>query len=406
MEQYQYDNQSMNQDSNRKPDNKGKRSHLIGTIVLSAVIGLIGGCVGSGIVNAISGRVVIQKADTGSSSGEDSGTGSDATEVVAEISPTVVSITTEKMEFSQFWFGTQVSSGAGSGVIISEDGYILTCAHVISGADTITVSTEAGDEYEASVVGSYEDGDIAVLKIEAEGLQAAVLGDSSKVQAGETVYAVGNPGGTLSGTVTDGIISAIERTITVTTENSGQATGGQSGEKTISLEVMQTSAAVSPGNSGGGLFNSNGELIGIVNAKSSGDSQEGLGFAIPVNTAQEIAQSLINDGTYEAPAKEEESGNKAVLNITVTELDMASAQASGQQPGVYVQDVEEGGASDGFLQAKDRIISLEDAVVTTTEELAGELEKYNPGDTVSVSVERDGRQVSVEIILAESTQTS
>ena len=181
---------------------------------------------------------------------------------------------------------------------------------MISGADTITVTTTDGTEYEASVVGSYEDGDIAVLKIEAEGPEAAVLGDSSQVQTGETVYAVGNPGGTLSGTVTDGIISATERTITVSIESSSQSYGGQTVEKTISLDVMQTSVAVSPGNSGGGLFNSSGELIGIVNAKSSGESQEGLGFAIPINTAQEIVASLINNGTYEAPAGEDRTENR------------------------------------------------------------------------------------------------
>ena len=168
------------------------------------------GCLGAYLANEQAGRVVIQKVETTSSDSADS-SGTSAVDVVAAISPTVVSITTEKMEVSQFWFGTQISSG----VIVSEDGYTLACAHVISGADNILVTTSDGMEYTAEVVGSYEDGDIAVLKIEAEGLQAAVLGDSDTVQTGETVYAAGNPGGTLSGTVTDGIISATDRTISV-----------------------------------------------------------------------------------------------------------------------------------------------------------------------------------------------
>lgn len=141
----------------------------------AAVISLACSCLGSYLANEQAGRVVIQKVET-TSSDSANGDGNSAVDVVAAISPTVVSITTEKMEVSQFWFGTQVSSGAGSGVIISEDGYILTCAHVISGADNILVTTSDGTEYTATVVGSYEDGDIAVLKIEAEGLQAAVLG--------------------------------------------------------------------------------------------------------------------------------------------------------------------------------------------------------------------------------------
>ena len=141
----------------------------------AAVISLACSCLGSYLANEQAGRVVIQKVET-TSSDSANGDGNSAVDVVAAISPTVVSITTEKMEVSQFWFGTQVSSGAGSGVIISEDGYILTCAHVISGADNILDTTSDGTEYTATVVGSYEDGDIAVLKIEAEGLQAAVLG--------------------------------------------------------------------------------------------------------------------------------------------------------------------------------------------------------------------------------------
>ena len=325
------------------------------------------------------------------------------TEVAAKISPSVVSITTEQMEVGQFWFGPQVVSGAGSGVIISEDGYILTCAHVVSGADTITVILPDGTEYPGTVTGMYEEGDIAVVKIEATGLPAAVIGDSDQVQLGETVYAVGNPGGTLSGTITDGIISSVDRTINVSleeTSNYGWNTG-----RTVSLEVLQTSAAVSPGNSGGGLFNSRGELIGIVNAKSSGSSQEGLGFAIPVNRAMEIGESLINDGTYTDP-NANMSDNDAILEITVTEINQASGRMQGVTPGVYVYEVQEGGASDGKLQVNDRMISVDGTIINTLEDLSDLLSEHQPGDTVSVSVERGGQMVTVDIVLAENTSRS
>ena len=372
---------------------------------------------GAYLANQEAGKVVIQSAapaetegagDSGDTAAEAQNTAEtngalSGTEVAAKISPSVVSITTEQMEVGQFWFGPQVVSGAGSGVIISEDGYILTCAHVVSGADTITVILPDGTEYPGTVTGMYEEGDIAVVKIEATGLPAAVIGDSDQVQLGETVYAVGNPGGTLSGTITDGIISSVDRTINVSLEETS-GYGWNTG-RTVSLEVLQTSAAVSPGNSGGGLFNSRGELIGIVNAKSSGSSQEGLGFAIPVNRAMEIGESLINDGTYTDP-NANMSDNDAILEITVTEINQASGRMQGVTPGVYVYEVQEGGASDGKLQVNDRMISVDGTIINTLEDLSDLLSEHQPGDTVSVSVERGGQMVTVDIVLAENTSRS
>lgn len=322
-----------------------------------------------------------------------------AVETAKVISPTVVSITTEKMTVNHFWFGPQISSGAGSGVIISEDGYILTCAHVVSGANSISVTTSDGVGFTASVVGSYEDGDIAVLKIEAEGLQAAVLGDSDKIRLAETVYAVGNPGGTLGGSITDGIISATSRTISITLEADVSPYGFAVNNRTISLDVLQTNAAVSPGNSGGGLFNANGELIGIVNAKSSGENQEGLGFAIPVNTAQEIAVALINEGNY-TPPNAVEGGNGAVLEIAVVEINPATAHMNNRESGVYVQSVKENGVSGGKLEVNDRLISINGYMIRTTEELSVQLAEYNPGDSVKLTVDRSGHLVEMEVTLA------
>ncbi|MGM9952194.1 MAG: S1C family serine protease [Intestinibaculum porci] len=233
----------------------------------------------------------------------------DASSIASKMSQSVVAITTEEMTTSNFWYGSQVSSGAGSGVIMSSDGYIITNAHVVSGASKIKVTTSNNKTYTARLVGSYTKGDIAVLKIEATGLKAATFADSSKIKQGQVTYAVGNPEGTFANSITSGIVSAVSRKITISLsdddssssdsdDNSwfSQYTSGRSQSSTTTLNVIQTDAAVSPGNSGGGLFNANGDLIGIVNAKSSDSDSEGLGFAIPANTAVKIAKQLITSG--------------------------------------------------------------------------------------------------------------
>ena len=246
-------------------------------------------------------------------------------QISSVVSPSVVAITTEQMSGSQTWFGGYyVQSGAGSGVIISQDGYILTCAHVVDGATSVKVQLQNGETYDASIVGSDATSDIAVLKIEATGLTPAVIGDSDALAVGETVVAVGNPLGTLSNTVTDGIISALNREVTVEDND---------------MTLLQTNASISPGNSGGGLFNANGELIGIVNAKSSYSEAEGIGFAIPIDQAMEIAQQLIENGAVIRPA----------LGVKI--LDVMDANTANQlgvsATGVYVVEVTAGGGAEG-----------------------------------------------------------
>lgn len=380
----------------------GRAVRTAALLAAVAIIALGCGCAGAYWENRREGKVVIQRVNT-ETLDTPQNTGLSGTEVAQMISPSVVSITTEQMKTNQFWFGYQIASGAGSGVIISQDGYIMTCAHVISGATTITVTTSTGEEYPATVVGSYTDGDIAVIKIDADNLQAAVMGDSDQVLLAEVVYAVGNPGGTLGGSITDGIISATDRTITVSVEEeSNPPKNPFSGvtSKIVTLNVLQTSAAVSPGNSGGGLFNSRGELIGIVNAKSAGESQEGLGFAIPSNRALEIATALIEDGVF---VDSSSNANDGVLEISVIELDENRARLYGvEKAGVYVQAVVEDGASDGLLEVKDRIISIDDDIVTTLNDLSGLIAKYKSGETVKITVERGGKLVAVEITLAKN----
>lgn len=184
----------------------------------------------------------------------------DLADIVDETSPSVVEVFTETKQVSN-WFQEYVTEGAGSGVVLSEDGYIVTNHHVIDGANTIKVRLSNGQAYTATLTGTDEKTDLAVLKINASGLKAAKLTDSTTVRVGDFVIAIGNPLGELGGTVTEGIISAKDREITIDGET---------------MTLLQTSAAVNPGNSGGGLFNLSGELVGVVNAKSSGNDIEGL----------------------------------------------------------------------------------------------------------------------------------
>ena len=197
-------------------------------------------------------------------------------QVVELVADTVVEITTTNVVTDRF-YGQYVTSGAGSGVIITENGYIVTNYHVIEGAKTITVRLTNGSEFSARVMGTDPNTDIALLKIDAQGLPAAVLGNSADLVVGQEVVAIGNPLGSLGGTVTDGIISALDRTVVID--------GHQ-------MTLMQTNAAINPGNSGGGLFNRAGELIGIVNAKQSDTGIEGLGFAIPVDIVWKSIENM------------------------------------------------------------------------------------------------------------------
>ena len=197
-------------------------------------------------------------------------------QVVELVADTVVEITTTNVVTDRF-YGQYVTSGAGSGVIISENGYIITNNHVIDGAQRIYVRLTDGSEFEAKLIGGDAEKDIALIKINATGLKAAVMGSSKSLVVGQEVVAIGNPLGSLGGTVTDGIISALDRTVVVD--------GHQ-------MTLMQTNAAINPGNSGGGLFNRAGELIGIVNAKQSDTGIEGLGFAIPIDIAWDAAKTI------------------------------------------------------------------------------------------------------------------
>ena len=205
---------------------------------------------------------------------------SDIATVAASVAASIVEIRTETVKTGGY-FQQYISGGAGSGVVLSADGYIVTNHHVINGADTITVRTNDDKEYTATVIGTDSETDVAVIKIDASDLSPVLIGDSTKLVVGQDVVAIGNPLGELGGTVTNGIISALDREITIDGDT---------------MTLLQTNAAINPGNSGGGLFNLYGELVGIVNAKSSGTDIEGLGFAIPINMVYSVVEQILEYG--------------------------------------------------------------------------------------------------------------
>ena len=254
---------------------------------------------------------------------------------------------------------------------------------MVSGATSVKVQLNGSDQsYDATVVGVDSTSDIAVLKIDATGLTPAVIGDSDKLAVGETTVAVGNPLGTLSNTVTQGIVSALNRQVTVEDND---------------MTLIQTDTSISPGNSGGGLFNANGELIGVVNAKSSYSEAEGIGFAIPINTAMDIAQQLIENGAVARP----------VLGVSILDVqDSSTAQQYGVSAlGVYVADVTKGGGAEAAgVQRGDRIIAIDDTAVSSTATVKSYLADKQVGDTVALQVERDGKVLTLNVTLGNSAQ--
>ena len=377
----------------RRKHSGGRIARSAVALVLAAAMGFAGGFVGARVGNA-GNKVVIQqveRTDSSAASGTAVASGGMTTSQVSEmVSPSVVVITTEQVVYSQWsWYGqNQVESGAGSGVIISSDGYILTCAHVVSGASQITV-TIGDTDYTATVVGEDDTSDVAVLKIDATGLTPATVGDSDSLSVGDSVLAVGNPLGELGGTVTSGIVSALNRSVTI-----------QGTSSTNTMSLIQMDASVSPGNSGGGLFNMNGELIGLVNAKSSSSDAEGLGFAIPINDAIQVAQDLLENGYV--------SGRPymGITYIAVTDAQTA-AQFNVNAYGVYVVDVVQGGPADkAGLKVGDRIVSIDGTEIAQKDDLGTLMQQHTAGDTLSITVARDGQMQTVSLTLGEKNASN
>lgn len=352
------------------------------TTKLLVSVALVAGTFGFGgsyLANQIQGprSTIVQNSTSNIANTSLGSDGLSMQKIIENTVPSVVEIRTETVS-NGFMLQEYVSEGAGSGVVLTSDGYIVTNNHVINNARNINVTLSDGTTYVAELIGTDPTTDLAVIKVDAKGLSAAVIGNSDNLKVGDGVIAIGNPLGTLGGSATDGIISALNREITIDNET---------------MNLLQTNAAVNPGNSGGGLFNGAGELIGIVNAKSSGSDVEGLGFAIPSNDVVNVADQLINNGYV---------SNRATIGVYLSEVTQNNGQVV---PGLYISEVIEGsGAQKAGLQAYDRIIFVGDTEITSYSDLKKIIKEYNVGDTIQMTVVRDGKQIVTDVTLTESKQ--
>lgn len=366
----------------RKPVSRGFIAAMLAiTMVGSAALGFGGGYLAKNINTTTSGNLTINQVESSNGVTKASSTSASATsDIVKKTADSVVEIATEGTTTGTF-ARQYVTKGAGSGVIISSDGYIVTNHHVIDNANTIKVTLrDASTTYDATLIGSDEDNDIALIKIDAEGLTAATFGDSSSLAVGDYVVAIGNPLGTLGGTVTDGIISALAREVTIEDKN---------------MTLLQTNAQISPGNSGGGLFNEKGELVGIVNAKDSATEVEGIAFAIPVNNVLDIIKDLQNYGYVTGK-----------IDLGMEFVDINSADTAFyygvNQLGCYVLSVDLGSnADEAGVQRGDLIEAVNGTKVSSSGEISKALENSKVGDSVTITVNRNGKSTDVSFELSE-----
>lgn len=366
----------------RPPKQKIGAGRLVAIFAIVAVLAIIVG----GIGGYITATVMISDANTHSQGGNVviyESVGSDSSspvlsgnvtiaDIADKVAPSVVEITTKTVVQGGFWTPQQITSGAGSGVIISADGYIITNNHVVEGAESIAVILNNGESYAATVVGTDLRTDIAVIKIDETGLIPAVIGKSDTLRVGDFVLGVGNPLGLLGGTVTDGIISALERQVLV---------------EGVTMTLLQTNAALNPGNSGGGLFNAAGELIGIVNCGIADDGVEGLNFAIPINTVKPVVEDIITIGYVTG---------RAYAGVYVDEV------SYGWSVYVCVGDTSEGSpAEQAGLKAGDIIVAIGDDTIDSIDALRAAISQYEPGESATFTIIRNGREVKISLTFTE-----
>lgn len=366
----------------RKPISRGGIAIALAvTMVFSCGLGFGGGYFANKVNTSTSGSLNITKTSNSGTTTTASSTSkaNSTSEIVKKTADSVVEISTESVVTGSF-AQQYVQQGAGSGVIISQDGYILTNNHVINGANSVKVRLRDGTEYDATIIGSDSDNDIALLKVNATGLSPATFGDSNSLAVGDYVVAIGNPLGELGGTVTDGIISALARKVTI---------------EDTQMTLLQTNAQVNPGNSGGGLFNANGELVGIVNAKQSATEVEGIAFAIPINNVLDILSDLKEYGYVTG---------KVDLGIDFTDItsDETAFYYGVNQTGCYVLSVDSGSnAEKAGVTRGDLVTKVNDTDVSTSEDITTALEKAEVGDTVTFTVSRRGTSKTISFVLEE-----
>lgn len=366
----------------RKPISRGGIAIALAvTMVFSCGLGFGGGYFANKVNTSTSGSLNITKTSNSgtTTTASSTSTANSTSEIVKKTADSVVEISTESVVTGSF-AQQYVQQGAGSGVIISQDGYILTNNHVINGANSVKVRLRDGTEYDATIIGSDSDNDIALLKVSATGLSPATFGDSNSLAVGDYVVAIGNPLGELGGTVTDGIISALARKVTI---------------EDTQMTLLQTNAQVNPGNSGGGLFNANGELVGIVNAKQSATEVEGIAFAIPINNVLDILSDLKEYGYVTG---------KVDLGIDFTDItsDETAFYYGVNQTGCYVLSVDSGSnAEKAGVTRGDLVTKVNDTDVSTSEDITTALEKAEVGDTVTFTVSRRGTSKTISFVLEE-----
>ena len=367
-----------------KPVKKNRMGLKVTALALCCALlgGAVGGGVAWGVSQSSSGSTINvsgRPATTVSINTVDGKTEMTDAEVYAATVNSVVSIRTSSTSSYNFFGQAVETASAGSGFVLTSDGYIVTNYHVVKDADTVTVTMYNGDEYNALYVGGDEDYDIAVIKVEATDLQAVTLGDSSLLNVGDHVLAIGNPLGELTFSMSGGMVSSVNRTINV---------------DGTPFNMIQTDTSINPGNSGGPLLNSYGEVVGIVSAKYSSysdESVEGLGFAIPINDVYAMIEDIMTNGYVT---------NKPYLGITggtMTEQ-MAAQYRYDVTSGVFVYSVEEGGAADkAGLQMGDVITDIDGTSITSLEDLSAVKKQYSAGDTSTFTIYRQGETLTVEL---------
>ncbi len=307
-----------------------------------------------------------------------------AAEVYAANVQSTVGITTSIT--TNYWGYQTTSAASGSGFIVTDDGYIITNFHVIEDSDSITVSLYNGSTYDAALIGYDESNDLAVLKIEAEGLSPVILGDSDNLNVGDSVVAIGNPLGELTFSLTSGSISAKDREVTMS--------------NSLTMNLLQTDCAINSGNSGGALFNLYGEVIGITNAKYSSSGSEAsidnIGFAIPVNDVRSIVESIIEKGYFSKP----------YLGVSVVDVSR-EYQIYGLPQGAAIQTVTaDGPADEAGLQVGDIITKFGDTKITGRTDLSTAIARCKIGDTVTLTVYRQGQTLEIGITIGEQIQST
>ena len=372
---------------------KSTAAKVIAIVLACAIIGTGCGFGGAALYRSSTRQTVtLQQSDrapvTVSVKQMDGQTRMEPAEVYASTVNSVVSINTTATAGTNIFGQTVETASAGSGFIISPDGYIVTNYHVVKGATSVKVTLYSGDTYDATVIGGDSDYDVAVIKINASGLPAVTLGNSADVNVGDTVLAIGNPLGELTFSMSQGIVSCCDRAINV---------------DGTPFNMIQVDASINPGNSGGPLVNLYGEVVGIVSAKYSSYSNttvEGLGFAIPISDVQAIITDIIENGQVTGKAY------LAIKAGTMTEQ-MAAQYDIDITEGVFVYSTESGGAGEkAGLQLGDVITKLNDTTITSMTDLTMAKKGYKAGDTVTLTVYRSGEYITLDLTFDQQPQTT